>query len=55
MTINPRILVPLLLPLALTAQRPWQQITIPTVREAAAAFRMPPDRGVQRVKLYRYR
>jgi len=37
-----RILVPLLLPLVLGAQRPWQQITVPSVREAAGNFRTPP-------------
>ena len=37
-----RFLIPLLLPLALAAQRPWQQITVPAVREAAANFRTPP-------------
>ena len=31
-----------MLPLALAAQRPWQQITVPSVREAAAHFRTPP-------------
>jgi hypothetical protein len=36
------ILVPLLLPLVLGAQRPWQQITVPSVREAAGNFRTPP-------------
>src|SRR5271166_6072111 len=28
--------------LALAAQRPWQQIAIPTLREAAANFKAPP-------------
>jgi len=37
-----RILVPLLLPLVLAAQRPWQRIAVPSVREAAADFRTPP-------------
>jgi len=37
-----RILVPLLLPLVLGAQRPWQEITVPSVREAAGNFRTPP-------------
>jgi len=42
MNTNWRILVPLLLPLTLAAQRPWQQITVPSVREAAAQFPTPP-------------
>lgn len=37
-----RILIPLLLPLVLGAQRPWQEITFPSVREAAGNFRTPP-------------
>lgn len=37
-----RSLALLLLPIALPAQRPWQQITVPTVREAASNFRTPP-------------
>src|SRR5271157_5612565 len=32
----------LLLPFAVMAQRPWQQLTAPTVREAAANFKTPP-------------
>jgi hypothetical protein len=32
----------LLVAAALTAQRPWQEITVPTVREAAANFKAPP-------------
>ena len=32
----------LLLAAILPAQRPWQQITVPTVREAAANFKTPP-------------
>src|ERR1017187_2479505 len=32
----------LLLAAILPAQRPWQQITVPTVREAAASFKTPP-------------
>jgi hypothetical protein len=35
------LLVPLLAA-ALLAQRPWQQITVPSVREAAANFKTPP-------------
>jgi hypothetical protein len=35
-------IVPVLLATALSAQRPWQQITVPTVREAAANFKTPP-------------
>ena len=31
-----------LLAAALPAQRPWQQITVPSVREAAANFKAPP-------------
>ena len=42
MNTKSRFLIPLLLPLALAAQRPWQQITVPAVREAAANFRTPP-------------
>ena len=42
MNTKSRFLIPLLLPLALAAQRPWQQITVPSVREAAANFRTPP-------------
>ena len=30
------------LPSSLVAQGPWQQITVPTVREAAASFAKPP-------------
>src|SRR6202050_2036704 len=30
------------LPLTLPAQRPWQQITVPTTREVAANFVAPP-------------
>ena len=32
----------LLLSFAAMAQRPWQQLTVPTVREAAASFKTPP-------------
>ena len=32
----------LLCALTLMAQRPWQQITVPPVREAAANFKTPP-------------
>ena len=31
-----------LLAAVLPAQRPWQQITVPSVREAAANFKTPP-------------
>jgi len=31
-----------LLVAALPAQRPWQQITVPSLREAAANFKTPP-------------
>jgi hypothetical protein len=31
-----------LLAVALTAQRPWQEITVPSLREAAANFKVPP-------------
>jgi len=31
-----------LLAVALLAQRPWQQITVPSVRDAAANFKTPP-------------
>lgn len=37
-----RMVLPALLPLALTAQGPWQRITVPSVREVAAAFQTPP-------------
>jgi hypothetical protein len=37
-----RILLLLVAPLVLMAQRPWQQITAPSVREAASNFRTPP-------------
>jgi hypothetical protein len=42
MNTKSRFLIPLLMPLALGAQRPWQQIAVPAVREAAANFRTPP-------------
>ena len=37
-----QVLLPLMLPLAPAALRPWQQITVPFLREAAANFRTPP-------------
>ena len=37
-----RISVLCLFALAVVAQRPWQQVTIPTLREAAANFKTPP-------------
>jgi len=37
-----RAFVPFLFAFALMAQRPWQQITVPSVREAAANFKAPP-------------
>ena len=37
-----KILLFPLLAAALPAQRPWQQITIPSVRDAAANFKTPP-------------
>jgi len=37
-----RFAIPLLFSLALSAQGPWQQITVPSVREAAANFKTPP-------------
>ena len=37
-----RFAIPLLFSLTLPAQRPWQQITVPTIREAAANFKTPP-------------
>jgi hypothetical protein len=37
-----RAFVPFLFAFALMAQRPWQQITVPSVREAAANFKKPP-------------
>jgi len=37
-----QMLLPLMLPLAPAALRPWQQITDPSLREAAANFRTPP-------------
>jgi hypothetical protein len=36
------IVIMFLLPSSVVAQRPWQQITVPSVREAAAAFPNPP-------------
>ena len=46
-----RVLVKILLvsvvPFGLLAQKPWQQVTTPSVREVAASFRKPaPDFGV---------
>jgi hypothetical protein len=37
-----RMVLPALLPLVLTAQGPWQRITVPSSREVAAAFQVPP-------------
>src|ERR1035441_10745983 len=37
-----RVISLLAMPVLLLAQRPWQQITVPTVSEAAANFRTPP-------------
>jgi hypothetical protein len=37
-----RFALPLLVSFAATAQQPWQQMTVPTVREAAANFKTPP-------------
>src|ERR1035441_5129673 len=37
-----RALALFLFSFALVAQRPWQQITVPSVREAAANFKAPP-------------
>jgi hypothetical protein len=37
-----RTLVFFICPLAVPAQRPWQQITIPSLREVAANFKSPP-------------
>ena len=37
-----KVLVFPLLAVALLAQRPWQQITVPSLREAAANFKTPP-------------
>jgi len=37
-----RISVLCLFAFAVVAQRPWQQVTIPTLREAAANFKTPP-------------
>jgi hypothetical protein len=37
-----KFLIPLLFSGALMAQRPWQQITVPPLREAAANFKTPP-------------
>jgi hypothetical protein len=42
MNTKSRFPIPLLLPLALAAQRPWQQIAVRAIREAAANFRTPP-------------
>ena len=37
-----RTLGPILLSFAAMAQRPWQQITVPSVRDVAANFKTPP-------------
>jgi hypothetical protein len=37
-----RFAIPLLFSLTLPAQGPWQQITVPSLREAAANFKTPP-------------
>jgi hypothetical protein len=42
MKVTPKLAIPLLCALTLMAQRPWQQITVPPVREAAANFKTPP-------------
>ena len=42
MKIAPKMLLFPLLAAVLPAQRPWQQITVPSVREAAANFKTPP-------------
>src|SRR5271157_907590 len=42
MKVTFRFAIPLLFSLASSAQRPWQQITVPPVREAAANFKTPP-------------
>jgi len=42
MKVTFRFAIPLLFSLTLPAQRPWQQITVPPVREAAANFKTPP-------------
>ena len=42
MRVTFRLAVVLLCAWTLMAQRPWQQITVPPVREAAANFKTPP-------------
>ena len=42
MRVASKFVIPLLFSCTLMAQRPWQQITVPTLREAAANFRTPP-------------
>ena len=42
MRVTLKLAIPLLCALTLMAQGPWQQITVPTLREAAANFKTPP-------------
>jgi hypothetical protein len=42
MRVTLQLAIALLCTLTLSAQRPWQQITVPPVREAAANFKTPP-------------
>ena len=42
MRVTSKLAIPLLFSCTLMAQRPWQQITVPPLREAAASFRTPP-------------
>jgi hypothetical protein len=37
-----KFVIPLLFSCTLMAQGPWQQITVPPLREAAANFKTPP-------------
>ena len=37
------VVILIFLPLSLMAQSPWQQVTVPSVREAAASFAKPPS------------
>src|SRR5664280_2207846 len=41
-TIEPGIIILMLLPSLAAAQSPWQQVTVPSVKEAAANFVKPP-------------
>ena len=42
MRVTCKFVIPLLFSCILMAQRPWQQITVPPLREAVANFKTPP-------------